>query len=83
MTVQLIGSLRQLSTLKVMIIHLVKQVMRGHGVKIEMKSVIVIALVSMWTEVLNNFGQKMRIRVLLSILVLIQVPLKLKYCLNL
>ena len=83
MIVQLIGSLRQLSTLKVMIIHLVRQVMRDHGVKIEMKSVIVIALVSMWTEVLNNFGQKMRIRVRLSLLVLIQVPLKLKYCLNL
>ena len=83
MIVQLIGSLHQLSTLKAMIIRLARRETRDRGVKIEIKSVEVIASVLMWTEVLINFGLKMKIRVLLSTLVLIQVPLKLKYYLNL
>ena len=83
MIVQLIGSLRQLSTLKAMIIRLARREMRDRGVKIEIKSVVVIVSVLMLTEVLTSFGLKMKIHVLLSTLVLIQVPLKLKYYLNL
>ena len=83
MIVQLIGSLHQLSILKAMIIRLARRGTRDRGVKIEIKSVVVIASVLMWTEVLTSFGLRMKIHVLLSTLVHIQVPLKLKYYLSL